>query len=137
MCRSRIDYCVLWILWPFLLMCGFCVPVGAQQSTSGDAEIIDLGVLPGNPDGRLGFSEGWAINNAGAAVGFSTTVPFGCATFDVLNQASGHGFIWTATGGMQDLGGSLFRWMAIASRRLGPSVTRERLRAFPRRSLIS
>src|SRR5690242_16314524 len=108
MCRSRIDYCVLWILWPLLLMCGFCVPVGAQRSTSGDAEIIDLGVLPGNPDGRLGFSEGWAINNAGAAVGFSTTVPFGCATFDVLNQASGHGFIWTATGGMQDLEGITF-----------------------------
>jgi hypothetical protein len=94
-------------LFALLCACDLHAQSGSSSTpTSAVPSIIDLGVLPGSPS--PGFSEGFAINNAGAAVGFSTTVPFGCSQFDVLNQASGHAFLWTANGGMQDLGGITF-----------------------------
>ena len=51
------------------------------------SESLELGVLPG------GFaSEGWGVNGSGSVVGVS------------LSAAGERAFIWTATGGMQDLG---------------------------------
>lgn len=69
-----------WSLWVLLL-----VPLAAGQTYN----ITDLGTLGGN------FSQAWAINDFGAVVGYSCP-DSACSIL--------HAFLWTASGGMQDLG---------------------------------
>lgn len=80
------------IAWHTVFLCAFASLALAQRYA-----VKDLGVLSGDS-----ASWGFGLSPSGNAVGCSDTST--SATFPCGGSLPGHAFLWTSTGGMQDLG---------------------------------